>query len=98
MPGTAPHCLGHVLSTPARGAAVRRGPERRALRTACWLAFFNQAVASTAIINYAPTLMREAGLRSASAASLLTAAIGGSKVCVCGLRVLGRARLGLPGG
>lgn len=59
---------------------VARGPERRALRTACWLAFFNQAVASTAIINYAPTLMREAGLRSASAASLLTAAVGGSKL------------------
>ena len=31
--------------------ARRRGPEAGALRMALWLAFFNQAFASTAIIN-----------------------------------------------
>ena len=35
----------------ARCAVRRRGPEAGALRMALWLAFFNQAFASTAIIN-----------------------------------------------
>jgi hypothetical protein len=33
---------------------VARGPEGKALQMALWLAFFNQAFASTSIINYAP--------------------------------------------
>ena len=33
---------------------VARGPEGKALQMALWLAFFNQAFASTSIINHAP--------------------------------------------
>ncbi|GAB4820262.1 hypothetical protein N2152v2_007308 [Parachlorella kessleri] len=59
---------------------VFRGPERAALRLALWLAFFNQAFASTAIINYAPEVLRRAGVESDTARDLFTAAIGGSKM------------------
>eukprot|EP00798_Chlamydomonas_sp_ICE-L_P018278 gene18278-24734_t len=38
---------------------VATGPESRAFAIAMWLAFFNQATASTAVINFAPTLLAE---------------------------------------
>lgn len=59
---------------------VARGPERAAFRMALLLAFFNQAFASTAIINYAPSVLQHAGVESGAAASLFTALIGGSKL------------------
>jgi hypothetical protein len=59
---------------------VARGPERGALRIALALAFFNQSFASTAIINYAPAVLRAAGVESGAAASLLTSLIGGAKL------------------
>lgn len=59
---------------------VATGPERRAFRMALWLAFFNQAFASTAIINYAPTLLQLAGVHSETTATLFSAAISGSKL------------------
>jgi MFS family permease len=61
-------------------AAVARGPERAALRLALILAFFNQAFASTAIINYAPSVLAHAGVESAATASLFTALVGLSKL------------------
>lgn len=59
---------------------VARGPERGALRMALILAFFNQAFASTAIINYAPSVLHHAGVQSGAAAELFTSLIGASKV------------------
>jgi hypothetical protein len=60
---------------------VSRGPERSAFRMILILAFFNQAFASTAIINYAPTVLRRAGVSGYATAELLTSLIGASKVC-----------------
>ncbi|KAL4420816.1 hypothetical protein ABPG75_010472 [Micractinium tetrahymenae] len=59
---------------------VACGPERQALLMSLWLAFFNQAFASTSIINYAPQVLERAGVESHSAASLLTSTVGGSKM------------------
>jgi hypothetical protein len=57
------------------------GPERRAMRIALALAFFNQAIASSAIVNYAPRLLSSIGVASHMMATLLTAAITASKAC-----------------
>ncbi|KAL4517815.1 hypothetical protein Ndes2526B_g02211 [Nannochloris sp. 'desiccata'] len=60
--------------------AVARGPESSAFTMILILAFFNQAFASTAIINYAPSVLQNAGVESSSAASLFTSLIGASKL------------------
>jgi hypothetical protein len=60
--------------------AVGRGDEREAFRTALWLAFFNQAMASSAIVNYAPRLLRDSGIRSETVATLLTSTVTAAKV------------------
>jgi Sugar (and other) transporter len=60
--------------------AVSRGPESSAFTMILILAFFNQAFASTAIINYAPSVLQDAGVESSSAASLFTSLVGASKL------------------
>ncbi|KAI8468592.1 MAG: major facilitator superfamily domain-containing protein [Monoraphidium minutum] len=60
--------------------AVARGPERRAFAVAVALAFFDQASASTSVINYASTLLAsEMGVAMPSAL-LMPAAIAATKV------------------
>ena len=59
---------------------VLTGPERRAVRMALWLAFFDQGCASTAIINYAPQVLEMAGIRDYSDATLWSSAITAAKV------------------
>lgn len=60
--------------------AVLTGPEQRAVRLMLWLAFFNQAVGSTAIINYGPTVLQDAGVKSKSDSVILTVAVTACKV------------------
>eukprot|EP01025_Chloroclados_australasicus_P008281 TRINITY_DN1289_c2_g2_i1.p1 TRINITY_DN1289_c2_g2~~TRINITY_DN1289_c2_g2_i1.p1 ORF type:complete len:485 (-),score=61.54 TRINITY_DN1289_c2_g2_i1:318-1772(-) len=76
------------------------GNEGRAVCIAVVLAFFNQACASTAIINYAPTLLGKMGAEQATLQSVL---IGVAKGCgVCGAVLLvdkwGRKPLLICGG
>ncbi len=59
---------------------VLTGPEKRAVRMALWLAFFDQGCASTAIINYAPQVLEMAGIRDYSDATLWSSAITAAKV------------------
>ncbi|GFH12737.1 MFS domain-containing protein, partial [Haematococcus lacustris] len=59
---------------------VARGEERRAFAVACCLAIFNQATASTAIINYAPKLLQRLGGMSASGSLAFTFIIAITKV------------------
>ena len=59
--------------------AVATGPEKEALNIALWLAFFNQAMASSAIINYAPTMLEEAGVYNRTTATLLTSTVTAAK-------------------
>ncbi|KAI3430693.1 hypothetical protein D9Q98_005282 [Chlorella vulgaris] len=59
---------------------VACGPERQALQMSLWLAFFNQAFASTSIINYAPQVLERAGVESHSAAMLMSSLVGGTKL------------------
>jgi MFS family permease len=58
---------------------LSRGSERRAFWTVMTLAAFNQACASTAIINYAPTVFESQGVTTAKA-SLFGASTGLSKL------------------
>ena len=60
--------------------AVAQGEEKTAFNIALWLAFFNQATASSAIINYAPQLLRETGIHNETLATLLTSTVTGAKV------------------
>ena len=60
---------------------VLTGPERRAVRMALWLAFFDQGCASTAIINYAPQVLERAGVTDYGDATLWSSAITAAKVC-----------------
>lgn len=60
--------------------AVAQGEEQKAFSIALWLAFFNQAMASSAIINYAPKLLRDSGIRSETHATLLTSTVTAAKV------------------
>ena len=59
---------------------VLTGPERRAVRMALWLAFFDQGCASTAIINYAPEVLERAGVTDYGDATLWSSAITAAKV------------------
>jgi hypothetical protein len=60
--------------------AVARGPERRAFAIACCLAVFDQATASTAIINYAPLVLAHTlGVASPRAATAYPVAITAAK-------------------
>jgi len=59
---------------------LSRGSERRAFWTVMGLAFFNQACASTAILNYAPVVLESQGVATALA-SFFSAATGVSKLC-----------------
>lgn len=61
---------------------VVRGPESRAVRLALWIAVIDQAMASTAIVNYAPALIQQSSLSSSTSATLWTGAVTGSKVRV----------------
>eukprot|EP01024_Parvocaulis_polyphysoides_P040623 TRINITY_DN37015_c0_g1_i1.p1 TRINITY_DN37015_c0_g1~~TRINITY_DN37015_c0_g1_i1.p1 ORF type:complete len:467 (-),score=21.39 TRINITY_DN37015_c0_g1_i1:218-1618(-) len=79
---------------------VLYGSEGKAVGMAVVLAFFNQACASTAIINYAPTLL---GRMGAQQATLQSALIGVAKgLGVCGAVILvdrwGRKPLLISGG
>lgn len=56
------------------------GPEARAVRLALWIAVFNQIMASTAIINYAPALIQQTALSSATDATLWTGFVTGAKI------------------
>lgn len=60
--------------------AVAWGAEGAAFRMILVLAFFNQAFASTAIINYAPSVLEHAGVESNAAASLFTSLVSASKL------------------
>jgi MFS family permease len=61
--------------------AVAKGPERAAFGIACCLAVFDQATASTAIINYAPeVLANRMGVQDPSLAIMYPAAIALAKV------------------
>ena len=61
--------------------AVARGPERGAFAIACCLAVFDQATASTAIINYAPEVLSSTlGVQDPNLAILYPAAIAWAKV------------------
>lgn len=61
--------------------AVARGPERAAFAIACCLAVFDQATASTAIINYAPeVLANRMGVEDPNLAIMYPAAIALAKV------------------
>ena len=62
--------------------AVFQGSERKALIMTLWLAFFDQGMASTAIINYAPQILTAAGVESHGAATLYSSAITAAKVGV----------------
>ena len=62
---------------------VMIGPERKAVWVAILLAFFNQGCASTAVINYAPTVLQGAGVRNYADATAWTAMITGAKVRPC---------------
>ena len=62
---------------------VMIGPERKAVWVAILLAFFNQGCASTAVINYAPTVLEGAGVRNYADATAWTAMITGAKVGRC---------------
>ena len=59
---------------------VARGPERHALWIALTLGLVSQAIASTAIINYAPQLLEKTGLKSNSVSTLLSAIVPAAKV------------------
>jgi hypothetical protein len=62
-------------------SVVATGPERRAFGIACTLAVFDQATASTAIINYAPLVLASSrlGVASARTAIMYPAAISAAK-------------------
>ena len=97
-PGPCPHCgrLGSpCLQSGQEGfwstqatmlqdiGLVMIGPERKAVWVAILLAFFNQGCASTAVINYAPTVLEGAGVRNYADATAWTAMITGAKVGPC---------------
>lgn len=63
--------------------AVFQGSERKALIMTLWLAFFDQGMASTAIINYAPQILTAAGVESHGSATLYSSAITAAKVGCC---------------
>ena len=56
------------------------GPESRAVRLALWIAVIDQAMASTAIVNYAPALIQQTSLASNADATLWTGFVTGAKV------------------
>ena len=58
---------------------LSRGSERRAFWTVMALAFFNQACASTAVLNYGPILLESQGVETATA-SFFSATTGLSKL------------------
>ncbi len=62
---------------------LAQGPEKRAFQLALWLAFFNQACGSTAIIIYAPEYLMGAGAKTAAKSLLLSSAINASKARAC---------------
>ncbi|KAK9909503.1 hypothetical protein WJX75_003257 [Coccomyxa subellipsoidea] len=60
--------------------AVLQGPERRAVRLALVIAFLDQGMASTAIVNYAPQVLERVGVQGHGMATALSACIPASKV------------------
>ncbi|GIL63938.1 hypothetical protein Vafri_17939 [Volvox africanus] len=83
MPGEEPSFLRTLSALFADIGALAVGPERRALWLALGLAFFDQVTAATAIINYAPTLLKRIGGEDSSfedgSAMLYTVLIGITK-------------------
>lgn len=59
------------------------GPERRAFYIALILAVFNQATASTAIINYAPEVLQSMNVESSDLQTGLAITVTISKVLQC---------------
>jgi len=59
---------------------VSRGKEKRAFWVVLTLAVFNQAFASTAILNYGPTLLTDAGMKNSSWASFAASGAGLGKL------------------
>jgi len=56
------------------------GVEKRAFRICFFLAMFNQLCASTAIINFAPRVLKQVGIHDESYGMLMTSALGGVKL------------------
>ncbi|GLI65920.1 hypothetical protein VaNZ11_009573 [Volvox africanus] len=83
MPGEERSFLRTLTALLADISALAVGPERRALWLALGLAFFDQVTAATAIINYAPTLLKRIGGEDSSfedgSAMLYTVLIGITK-------------------
>ena len=74
---------GALLSNARAVARLLRtgaGPERRGLRIACTLAFFNQMCASTSIIVYVQELAHLAGVTSSASRNLIASAVAASKL------------------
>jgi Sugar (and other) transporter len=69
-----------LLSTVTGTLGLLHGPEQRAVALAIALAFFNQVGASTSIINYAPEVLQQAGLRENQRAILVSSLIGVAKM------------------
>ena len=94
--------LATLLSVVGGVARVARGPEAPALALALALAVSNQACASSAVINYAPELLRPAGVSSDRAAAALTGVVAGAKtvgvaIFACAIDSVGRRPLALGG-
>lgn len=67
------HTLGDVR-------AVALGPERRAFWLLVAVAAANQGMASSAVVTFAPALLRKAGVASDAAATALSGTVSGAKV------------------
>ncbi|KAK3261751.1 hypothetical protein CYMTET_29354, partial [Cymbomonas tetramitiformis] len=84
-----------------RGLA--KSDEGNAFYIALWLAFFDQATASTAIINFAPKVLEETGVEDHSEAIVKSSLIGATKMAGVGVSLflidsLGRKPLLIAGG
>jgi hypothetical protein len=91
-----------LLSTVTGVARVARGPEAAALTLALALAVSNQATASSAVINFAPELLRRGGVASDQTAAALTGAVTAAKAVgvllfMAAVDTLGRRPLALGG-
>ncbi|GBF87486.1 inositol transporter [Raphidocelis subcapitata] len=79
-PGREPWFVQTLVWMLADIVAVARGPERRAFVLAVVLAFFDQANASTSVINYMSTLLSQGMGVKMSSALLLPATVAATKV------------------
>ncbi|CAL5219691.1 g1578 [Coccomyxa viridis] len=56
------------------------GNERRAVRMALWIALIDQAMGSTAVVNYAPQLLERAGVQTHALATAWSSSISAAKL------------------